>query len=92
MRPARSRTTFAKGRRIMSALLPLMRVLEQGGKFVQSVKHGCELRRPARRPRAQALQGQLNKMTQKRELEQVLRTLKTAIADDQKPEPRQQRG
>lgn len=34
---------FATGRRIMSAMLPLMRVLEQGGKFVQCVKYGCEL-------------------------------------------------
>lgn len=33
---------FAKGRRIMSAMLPLMRVLEQGGKFIQCVKHGVE--------------------------------------------------
>jgi 4-hydroxy-tetrahydrodipicolinate synthase len=33
---------FAKGRRIMSAMLPLMDFLE-GGKFVQSIKHGCEL-------------------------------------------------
>ncbi len=34
---------FDTGRRIMSALLPLMRVLEQGGTFVQCVKYGCEL-------------------------------------------------
>ena len=34
---------FNKGRRIMSAMLPLMRVLEQGGKFVQCVKYGVEL-------------------------------------------------
>ena len=33
---------FDKGRRIMSAMLPLMRVLEQGGKFIQCVKHGVE--------------------------------------------------
>lgn len=31
---------FNKGRRIMSAMLPLMRTLEQGGKFVQYIKHG----------------------------------------------------
>ena len=31
---------YAKDRRIMSAMLPLMRVLEYGGKFVQSVKYG----------------------------------------------------
>lgn len=31
-----------EGRRIMSAMLPLMDDLE-GGKFVQSIKHGCTL-------------------------------------------------
>lgn len=35
---------FAKGRRIMSAMLPLLRLLEQGGKFIQCVKHGCGLK------------------------------------------------
>ncbi len=35
---------FTKGRALMSAMLPLMRVLEQGGKLVQSVKHGLTLR------------------------------------------------
>ena len=35
---------FDTGRRIMSAMLPLMRVLEQGGKFVQCIKHGLALR------------------------------------------------
>lgn len=34
---------FAKGRRIMKALLPVMTVLERGGKFAQCVKYGCEL-------------------------------------------------
>ncbi|VUZ24414.1 4-hydroxy-tetrahydrodipicolinate synthase [uncultured Comamonas sp.] len=33
---------FDKGRRIMAALMPLMDYLE-GGKFVQSIKYGCEL-------------------------------------------------
>lgn len=33
---------FDKGRRIMSAMLPLMDFLEEG-KFVQSIKHGCEI-------------------------------------------------
>ena len=28
----------------MSAMLPLMRVLEQGGKFVQCIKHGVTMR------------------------------------------------
>ena len=69
---------FAKGRQIMSAMLPLMRVLEQGGKFIQSVKYGVTLdgqfagtvRKPLR---------DLNK-DDKRQLEQVIRTLKTTIA------------
>lgn len=34
---------FVEGRRIMSALMPLMQVLEQGGKFIQCIKHGCEI-------------------------------------------------
>ena len=34
---------YAKGRRIMKALLPVMTVLERGGKFVQCVKYGCEM-------------------------------------------------
>lgn len=34
---------FEKGRRIMAAMMPLMHVLEQGGKFIQSVKHGVAL-------------------------------------------------
>lgn len=34
---------FAKGRRINSALLPLMRVLEQGGKFVATIKYGVTM-------------------------------------------------
>jgi len=34
---------FAKGRRLMKALLPVMTVLERGGKFAQCVKYGCEM-------------------------------------------------
>lgn len=34
---------FAKGRRIMAALMPLMNCLEKGGKFLQSVKFACEI-------------------------------------------------
>lgn len=68
---------FNKGRRIMSAMLPLMRVLEQGGKFVQAVKYGCEISglrtgipRDPLRP--------LNK-DDKRLMNEVVRTLKTTI-------------
>ncbi|WP_420586100.1 dihydrodipicolinate synthase family protein [Ruegeria sp.] len=69
---------FNKGRRIMKAMMPLMRVLEQGGKFIQCVKHGTEvagLRTGGMRPPLKAL----NK-DDKRELEQVIRVLKTTIA------------
>ncbi|WP_210529562.1 dihydrodipicolinate synthase family protein [Rubellimicrobium arenae] len=69
---------FAKGRRIMSAMMPLMRVLEQGGKFIQCIKHGVEmngLRSGPPRPPLKAL----NK-DDKRELEQVVRVLKATVA------------
>jgi 4-hydroxy-tetrahydrodipicolinate synthase len=69
---------FAKGRRIMSAMLPLMRVLEQGGKFIQCIKHGLEATGLKAGPLRPPLKG-LNK-DEKRELEQVIRTLKTTIA------------
>ncbi|MCW1920763.1 dihydrodipicolinate synthase family protein [Rhodobacter sp. KR11] len=69
---------FAKGRRIMSALMPLMRVLEQGGKFIQCIKHGVELAGGRAGPPRPPLRG-LNK-DDKRQLEQVVRVLKTTIA------------
>ena len=70
---------FAKGRRIMSALMPLMRVLEQGGKFIQIIKHGVTMNGiPAGAVRP-PLKG-LNK-DDKRTLEQVTRVLKRKIAD-----------
>jgi len=69
---------FDKGRRIMSAMMPLMRVLEQGGKFVQCVKHGVAMNGLASGPPRKPLRP-LNK-DEKRELEQVVRTLRTTIA------------
>lgn len=70
---------FAKGRRIMSAMMPLMRVLEQGGKFVACVKHGTTMAgvdaggmMPPLKP--------LNK-DDKRGLEHVVRVLKSTIAN-----------
>ena len=69
---------FTKGRAIMSAMLPLMRVLEQGGKFVQCIKYGMSARGidcgPPRRP----LQP-LNK-DEKRAFDEVVRTMNAAIA------------
>jgi len=68
---------FAKGRRIMSAMMPLMRVLEQGGKFIQCVKHGVETMGLKAGPMRPPLMG-LNE-DEKRELEQVIRTLDTSL-------------
>ncbi|MEO1066664.1 MAG: dihydrodipicolinate synthase family protein [Pseudomonadota bacterium] len=70
---------FTKGRRIMSAILPLMRVLEQGGKFVQCIKHGVTLRGIDAGPPRKPLQP-LNK-DDKRQLAEVIRTLDKAIAE-----------
>ena len=69
---------FNKGRRIMSAMLPLMSVLEQGGKFVQCVKYGCDIvGMKSGVPRA-PLRG-LNK-DDRRQMDEVVRTLKATIA------------
>ena len=77
---------FTKGRRIMSAMLPLMRVLEQGGKFIQCVKYGCELTgRYAGPPRAPLKA--LNK-DDKRQVEQVVRVLKRTMTEIETEESR----
>lgn len=70
---------FRKGRRIMSALLPLMYVLEQGGKFIQTIKHGVTMNGIECGQVREPLKA-LNK-DDKRELEQVVRVLKRTIAD-----------
>ena len=69
---------FSRGRRIMSAMLPLMRVLEQGGKFIQTIKYGVELGGRLAGPPMPPLRP-LNK-DDKRQLEQVVGVLKTSIA------------
>ena len=70
---------FDKGRRIMSAMMPLMRVLEQGGKFIQTIKYGVELNGIQSGTMRAPLKG-LNK-DDKRALEQVVRVLKKTIHD-----------
>lgn len=74
---------FTKGRAIMSAMLPLMRVLEQGGKFVQCIKHGLSLRGipagPPRRPLKP-----LNK-DEKRSLAETVKVMDRAIAAIEAP-------
>jgi len=62
----------------MSVTLPLMRVLEQGGKFVQSVKYGCEL--AGLRPGPPRLQLQSLTSEGMSELEKVIRYLETQIS------------
>lgn len=68
---------FARGRRIMLAMLPLLRVLEQGGKFVQCIKHGVTLRGIAAGPPRRPLLP-LDK-DEKRDLAEVIRTMTAAI-------------
>ena len=70
---------FTKWRAIMSAMLPLMRVLEQGGKFVQCIKYGLTLRGIDAGPPRKPLQP-LNK-DDKRQLAEVIATMDTAIAN-----------
>ncbi len=72
---------FDKGRRIMSAMMPLMRVLEQGGKFIQTIKYGVTLAGID----TGAMQPPLKRLNKddKRALEQVVPVLKTTIADIQ---------
>ena len=72
---------FDKGRRIMSAMMPLMRVLEQGGKFIQCIKHGVTMTGIDTGPMRPPLKG-LNK-DDKRALDQVIGVLKKTIADIQ---------
>jgi len=72
---------FNKGRRIMSAMMPLMAVLEQGGKFIQCIKHGVSFGGIDTGPMRPPLKG-LNK-DDKRALEQVIRVLKSTIKNIQ---------
>ena len=71
------RGDFAQGRRIMTAMMPLMRVLEQGGKFIQCVKHGVEVAGLRAGPMRPPLQG-LN-ADEKAELAGVIATLKSTF-------------
>jgi len=69
---------FAKGRRIMSAMLPLMAMLDEGGKFIQCIKHMCEMDGL----RAGPPRGPLRPLDkdEKRALESVVRVLRQTIA------------
>jgi 4-hydroxy-tetrahydrodipicolinate synthase len=69
---------FATGRRIMRAMLPFLQVLEQGGKFTQSVKYGCELSGlPGGRVRKPLLELSED---DKRKVERVIDTMRSTVA------------
>lgn len=68
---------FDKGRRIMSAMMPMMNFLD-GGKFVQSIKYGCELAGLQAGP-ARAPLRPLNP-TEKRGFEAIITHLKRTVA------------
>lgn len=69
---------FVKGQKIMTALLPLMQTLEQGGKFVQCIKYGCQLEGIITGPVRKPLQ-EMND-TLKSEFEATVTSVKAAIA------------
>ena len=62
----------------MLAMLPLMRVLEQGVKFAQSVKYVCEL--AGLRPGPTRLSFQSLTSEEMSELEKVIRSIETEIS------------
>ncbi|WP_221800887.1 dihydrodipicolinate synthase family protein [Oceanobacter mangrovi] len=70
---------FNKGRKIMAAMMPLMHVLEQGGKFIQSVKSGVSLagrQGGLVRPPLQGLAA-----TEEQVLAEVIQVLKNRVAE-----------
>ena len=74
---------FDKGRRIMMAMMPLMNFLDEG-KFVQKIKHGCELAGlKAGTPRAPLLPLDAE---EERELETIVAALKRDVAAARKLE------
>lgn len=72
------RGDFTTGRRIMTAMMPLMAVLEQGGKFIQCVKHGVETTGLAAGPMRPPLQGL--DAAEQAELEAVIAGVRATVA------------
>ena len=72
------RSDFVTGRRLMKAMMPVMTVLERGGKFVQCVKYGCEL---DGLPAGQSVRLPLRPMKKelKRELRDAIATARTTM-------------
>jgi 4-hydroxy-tetrahydrodipicolinate synthase len=71
---------FDKGRKIMNAFMPLMDFLE-GGKFVQSIKYGCELGGLRTGGVRAPLQGLVE--AEKEALRDIVKTLKSDVAQIQ---------
>jgi 4-hydroxy-tetrahydrodipicolinate synthase len=71
---------FDKGRKIMNAFMPLMDFLE-GGKFVQSIKYGCELGGLRTGGVRAPLQGLVE--AEKEALRDIIKTLKSDVAQIQ---------
>jgi len=69
---------LGRGRKIMTAMMPFLHILEQGGKLIQAVKHACALKGlPAgtvRRP-LQPLS-----LQEEKEIESVLATLEAELS------------
>ena len=63
----------------MSALMPFMRILEQGGKLIQVIKHACTLQGLPAGTVRQPLKPLLEH--EKRELETVLDILRKTMAE-----------
>ncbi|MEM7360215.1 MAG: dihydrodipicolinate synthase family protein [Pseudomonadota bacterium] len=78
---------FDKGRAIMSALLPFLRILEQGGKFIQSIKYACSLTGLPAGPVRKPLQ-ELGKEG-RREIQMVLETLAATMQKIHQGDPEQ---
>ena len=72
------RNDFVTGRRLLKAMMPVMTVLERGGKFVQCVKYGCEL---DGLPAGKTVRLPLRPMKKelKRELRDAIATARTTI-------------
>ena len=62
---------FERGKRLMAELMPLMSILEQGGAFLQCMKHGCAVQgrpsgivRPPMMPMGDALKKEMTKIVE----------------------------
>ena len=68
----------ARGRQIMSAMMPFLHILEQGGKLIQAVKHACAVKGLPSGTVRQPLQPLSHK--EQSEVELVLETLEFEMA------------